>query len=314
MTEKLTLYEYLEELIKKLHETKEKLRPKTLINYSPLAEDLPLSRKDKEKMVELLEEFFPPEKKIFKSVKRKRKHGLFSSYLSLKKMGNLGEKEENQVIEQGEKFFTKLCIKIPLALVMKKDYLKKGGFKRFEKEKEILNFLETTIKNYRPGDFKEIFDEEITEISSCSTKLTGDVHFKFLLNRKFFCVKNFNVSRLLFFHSVISFENFKSIKICEIENIVISSEMIRMLMEYLFSFGKNLEVLKFVKVPIAENCFDIIYELIGKLTKLKYLEFKECEVGNKLFGGICLGILKGRSLKSLKLPGNHIGKFLFYVA
>ena len=68
MTEKLLLFEYLQELIDKL----EKNYHKRCTNYTHLADDIPLGRKDREKLIELLEEFYPPVKKNFADVSRRR--------------------------------------------------------------------------------------------------------------------------------------------------------------------------------------------------------------------------------------------------
>jgi hypothetical protein len=71
MNEKLILFEYLQELIDKL----EKNFHYRCSNYTQLADDIPLSRKDKEKLIELLEEFYPPVKRNVGEVFHMRNRG-----------------------------------------------------------------------------------------------------------------------------------------------------------------------------------------------------------------------------------------------
>ena len=80
MAQKLILFEYLQELIEKL----EKDFHNRFSNYTALAEDIPLSRKDKEKLVELLEEFYPPIKRNLGDVIRRKNRGTLGNIPGLK--------------------------------------------------------------------------------------------------------------------------------------------------------------------------------------------------------------------------------------
>lgn len=310
MHEKLTLYEYLEELIAKMHREKERIKPKPLLNYTSLADDLPLPRKDKVKMIELLEEFFPPEKKIFESVKRRRNHGPLQNYLNLKKLQKLQKSKEEEDYQIGERFLDRICLNHNEIAPIRKDYRKKGGLRRYEKEKEIMNLLDDPIEDYKPGDFGDVFGEEIATIVSCSTELVGDIHFKFILNSRYFSMKNIIVPRNLLFHCITTFQDYKTIKILEFENINIGKDLLTVLFEYITAFCESLEEIRFVNVAIYDDHFDGIQAMVTKMKKLRKLEFTECGIEDKVFGGICLGILQGRSVKELILPRNSIREFL----
>lgn len=118
MSEKLILFEYLQELIEKL----EKNFHKRCSNYTQLAEDIPLSRKDKEKLIELLEEFYPPIKTNIGDVIRRRNRGTLGNIPGLKYLNHQHTSPSKRsgfydtddvLMKRDDKFLDHMSVKIP---------------------------------------------------------------------------------------------------------------------------------------------------------------------------------------------------------
>ena len=316
MKEKLVLFEYLQELIEKL----EKNFHKRIGNYTQLAEDIPLSRKDKEKLVELLEEFYPPIKRNINDIIRRKNRGTlgiipgmqFINRKDSRLASNRKKKKgfydnDDMLMKKDDKFLDHMSLKIAGILHMKKEYHTHGGNSKYEDQFQTLNYTEMVIENYKDGDYTDTFGEEVAQISNIPPNIEGDVDVKFSFGVSSIHIKNINTNKFLFFHSIINFATYSSLRTLTLTNTPISEELMQLLFEYIKNFSPNLEKIELNKIHLTQNLVDVICGILEKCN-VKHVAIRMCGVKSKQFGELCLSILEGRSVESVDFSQNLIGK------
>lgn len=318
MDEKLELFEHLQQLIDML----EKNFHKRCSNYTQLADDLPLGRKDKQKIVDILEEFYPPMTKNVGGISRRRapKNNIgLTQGIKLFNKQTLGSTNgsgfydsEDLLLKKDEQFLDRICIKIPGLHQTKSEYQAKGGSGKFGPQFDSLNLAQMIIQNFQEADFQETFGEEVARIAQPSQgNLTGNIDFRYVFSQSTISIKNIRVAKHLLFHSIASFPFYHIIKSLNLTNTTLHEENLLLLLEYAKVFGKMIESIELVNINLSDQAVESVCQILAK-RQVKKLSISKCGLKSKPFGKICLAILEGRTVESLDFSYNFIGKnFLF---
>ena len=308
--DKFKMFEHYQKLEHNL--AKEKFSNKN--NYLPLADEIPEGRKDKEKLVELLEKFYPPNSNNNGFIKKRKKRagiGNMMRYSSFKKQ--LGDVQKAMADEKsykmGEEFINQMAIKIAGIAVLRRDYIRREQ-SLFARQKDTMNLTQTTLESPDQQSFEEFFKEyKIDRVAKCPPGLIGKIHFMFQINNSNFVIKNFLISRHLSFHCIVTYHFFPSLRFLILHRVKMGEDLLNLILEHCASFSTNIEVVELVGVHFHESSVEPLKRLIMK-NCVKRLVFRRCGLTSKVFGGICLAILAGTTVTHLDVSQNSIGKRL----
>lgn len=136
-------------------------------------------------------------------------------------------------MKKGDKFLDHLCMKIPGIMALKKEYHTKGGNSRYSSQYLTINFTEMMLEDYKEGDFAEIFGEEVAQISSIPSNVSGDVNVKYTFGVSSIYINNIKVSKLLMLHSIMNYQTFNKLHTLSLINTPITEELLHFLFEYI---------------------------------------------------------------------------------
>jgi len=300
-------------------------KSRVLYNYNALAEKFPMSRKDKEKLVELLEEFHPLEKKISQKLmqtKKKKGNQLRGSFshshtqkilpqisLPRKQTLGMGKIEEGVHLSSHDKTRELMIARIPgLSAIKTKASKLSNEFVRTKKK--LISNLELDLEDIdSPAEFIATFPEldRVIKLSD-ELPLSAIDFMRIKIGDGEFELSNGTPSQSLLFHLIADSDQYLTLKKLTLYFSTISLELMIYLLEQIISLALEIVTIDFEGLNLS-NIPETLLERLAKVDTLKQIRMVNCKLNSKQFGSLCLGIVATRNIRRLDFRNNEIDSY-----
>lgn len=314
---------YLYEMDQELSSLKEQDLLSQLNNYNSLVEKYRLRTKDRDKIIELLEEFYPLPKRFLRKIHgRKNKNGKSS-----KQAKNLNYRSSILQDQSQNKLFGnrkatnpaeilhRLVVQVP-GLVQIRNSANKRGKNIFGAWYDLIKQIKldlTGIDNI--GDLDSeldrkglqnilVFDyENLIHIDAASIDFSPTN----------FWMINTSFSPEFLFYVFNNYPHFATVSSIKIIGSKIPESLLRVLFELLGGCSLRLKTIHIEEVVVNSPDLEEPLKKICSLPLLKYITMMRCQLRSPLLGAIVLGVVSQKSVEFMDFSDNLIGKLIFHL-
>lgn len=174
-------------------------------------------------------------------------------------------------------------------------------------KKKLLEYNWELTKDLKDKSF---IPEELSNLVNKNRHRSDGEAAEFWIDVDEITIKNIDLEPELLFYCMNNFEGWNQLRSINLVNTIIRNDILCYVLTMLVHLSPNLEVLNFEGIFLFKSFEKEIAELLVA-TQLQELIIKNCSLDSKAFGVICLSIVDGKSLNSLDVSYNMIGKKIF---